>query len=729
MLIPGTQMHVITFVFVSIEIIIFFYLVIYKLSRPDDEKTVLNIILITLLLTYNISGGLLPDPTLPGSVFTQEVIAYGTGFITPCYFPFYVYKVFGLERMRHHVYRGVFYFLFIPYLLFVITYAVTGRLKLANNLLAIPVLYAFFIIRDLIISVKEKYGHLNKRNRKEANLLFLSIVPWIGLPLIAYFNFDQAVEATITNFGFLLLLVLQVNEHVTQLKIEHQQLLGWNSKLREEVDKKTSELKRIIEQRTYTFVNLAHETKTPLTLINNYLNEYISTKGSCEELILVKRSVTKLTSDITSFFDLERFNRKIPFYNHEQVCDFSEIICDYLKLFEKYAQNKSIVIHENIASPVYIKADPAAITRISNNLIENAIKFTNEKGEIEIRLECCDGKIIFSVNDHGIGISPEMHQKIFQPYYQVSNEKRNNQGMGLGLPMVKNIVESLNGTIQIESDPSIKKGTRITVFLNACQLSKKESAGRRKISGTIKLPKTEAIEQRQYDETLATILIVEDNVNMSNYLLKKLATKYNVYCAINGDEALKKMKSMPVLPDLIISDIMMDKMDGYNFAGIISKNPRCNHIPFIFLSAKSSMQDKLKALKIGAIDFIQKPFLIEELMQKTDSVLRMVTRQKKLFLKKAFKSLSQKELSENSEDLFARNCEYFHLSNREIAIARLICQCFKYKQIADQLFISERTVTTHVQNIYEKVNVKSRTELANELQLTDHFSKELDYLK
>lgn len=723
MLIPGTQMHVVTFIFVSIEIIIFFYLVIYKLSRPDDEKTVLNIILITLLLTYNISGGLLPDPTLPGSVFTQEIIAYGTGFITPCYFPFYVYKVFGLHKMEFHVYRGVFFFLLVPYLLFVVVYVSTAKLNLAKDLLAIPVFYALFIIRSLIISVKDKYGHLKKRKRKEAHLLFLSIAPWIGLPLVAYFNLNQTAEATITNSGFLLLLVLQVNDHISQFKIEHQQLLGWNSKLQEEVDKRTRELEKIIEQRTCTFVNLAHETKTPLTLINNYLNEYIRTKGSSEELILVKRSVIKLTSDITSFFDLERFNKKIPFYNHKQVCDFSEIISDDLKLFKKYAQSKSIVVHESIASPVYINADPAAITRITNNLIENAIKFTNESGIVEISLECNDSKIIFTVKDEGIGISPEMHRKVFEPYYQVSNEKKNNQGMGLGLPIVKKIVEALNGTIQIESDPSKKEGTKIMVQLNAYQIPNKKSIKQKKITDTVTLIKTETIPEKEYDETLATILIVEDNVNMSNYLVKKLIVKYNVHAAFNGHEALKKIKTLPVLPDLIISDIMMDKMDGYNFAGIISKNPLCNHIPFIFLTAKSTLQDKIKALKIGAIDFIQKPFLIEELMQKTDSILRIVTRQKTLFFKTAYKSLSQKELTQNSVDLFGRNCEYFHLSSREIKISKLICQGYKYKEIADQLFISERTVTTHVQNIFEKVNVKSKIELTNELQLTDHFSE------
>lgn len=723
MLIPGTQMHIVTFIFVCVEIIIFFYLVIYKLSRPDDEKTLLNIILITLLLTYNISGGLLPDQTLPGSVFTQQVIAYGTGFITPCYFPFYVCKVFRLPKMEFHVYRGVALFLFFPYLLFVIIYAATCELNLAKNILVIPVLYALFIIRSLIISVKMKYEHLGKRDRKETDLLFLSIVPWIGLPLIAYFNLNQAAEALITNFGFLLLLVLQVNEHISQLKIEHQQLLEWNSKLQEEVNKRTRQLERVMEQRTNTFVNIAHETRTPLTLINNYLNEYISAKGSSEELNLVRRSVIKLTSDITSFFDLEKFNRKIPFYNHEQVCDFSEIICDDLKLFKSYAHSKNILIYENLASPVYIKADPAAITRITNNLIENAIKFTNVNGRIDIALECYYSKIVFSVTDNGIGIPLNMQNKIFEPYYQVSKEKKNNQGMGLGLPIVRNIVESLNGSIKIESDPSEKEGTRMTVILNAYR-TRKRLVKPKSITDTVTLIKADPMQEGQYNESLATILIVEDNVNMSNYLIRKLSPRYNVYAAFNGHEALKKMKSLPVLPDLIISDIMMDKMDGYNFASIISKDPRCNHIPLIFLTAKSTIQDKIKGLKIGAIDFIEKPFLIEELAQKADSILKIVARQKTLFFKTAFKTLSQKELNQKSEDLFERNCEYFHLSSREINISKLICQGYKYKEIAEQLFISERTVSTHVQNIFEKVNVKSKIELTNKLLLIDNFSKQ-----
>src|SRR5699024_6638072 len=125
-------------VFVSIELVILLYLGIHKLARPDDKAANLNILLISLLLIYNITGGLLPDPKLPGSFFTQETVAYATGFITPCYFPYYVYHAFGLKQLKFHAYRGVFLFLVLPYLLFVIIFATIDDIRLAQNLLIVP---------------------------------------------------------------------------------------------------------------------------------------------------------------------------------------------------------------------------------------------------------------------------------------------------------------------------------------------------------------------------------------------------------------------------------------------------------------------------------------------------------------------------------------------------------------------------------------------------------------
>ena len=137
MLLPGTQMHIATFIFVCIEIVIFFYLVIYRLARPDDKKAHLNIILIALLIAYNVTGGLLPDPNLPGS------------------------------QMRFHAYRGVYLFLVLPYLIFVGVFAATGDIETAKNLLILPVLYALWVIYTLIKATRYKYGNKLESNESK----------------------------------------------------------------------------------------------------------------------------------------------------------------------------------------------------------------------------------------------------------------------------------------------------------------------------------------------------------------------------------------------------------------------------------------------------------------------------------------------------------------------------------------------------------------------------------
>jgi signal transduction histidine kinase/DNA-binding NarL/FixJ family response regulator len=730
MLIPGTQMHIITFIFVSIEIVIFFYLLIYKLARPDDKTTFLNVVLIFLLITYNVTGGLLPDPNLPGSIFIQEVIAYGTGFITPCYFPYYVYKAFGLEKMKFHAYRGVFLCLLLPYFLFVIVYAATNNREIAKNLLILPVLYALWIIYSLLKAIKYKYRNnfSSKESKEEVTVLFFSITPWIGLPVVAYFNLSQAVEASITNPGFLLLLALQVNRHIKQLRTEHQRLIdsefrlsNWNMKLQEEVNKRTRALEKINEQRTNTFVNLAHETKTPLTLINNYLEEYISKNESSEELSIVKRNLDKLSTDIVNLFDLEKFNKGFAVYNHDLLTDFSESVKNSTILFKQYVSNRNIELTSSVEENIFVKADPLSINRVINNLVENAIKFSIDGGAIAIKLKRDNNKIIFSVKDNGVGIPSDLHKKVFDPYYQMANQKKSIQGMGLGLPIVKKVIDELHGQIKIVSNPQKFFGTEVTVVLNIHVISEDQlvSANTLKNIGTI-VSDYIVIQDSIYNENKQTILIAENNKTMLNYLLGKLGERYNVYAGLNGNEALRKLKNISVIPDLIISDVMMDKLDGFAFAKIISNDPLYNYIPFIFLTAKDTHNDKIQGLKLGAIDYIKKPFSITELLQKVESVLATAVKHKKAVLSMAFNTLNVKDTLplKNGNDAFEQNCRIYQLTVRETEIAKLICQGQKYKGIGETVFIAERTVTKHAQNIFEKVEVSNKIELINKLEYT-----------
>jgi len=204
MLLFGTQMHIATFIFICVEVVILFYQIIYKLARPENKSIQLNIILLSLLIIYNLTGGLLPDPKLPGSEMVQNIIAYGTGFIAPSFFPYYVYKSFDLQKMKFHAYKGVFLFLLTPYALFTAVYIYTGSLSTAKNILALPLLYSLVVIPSLIKAIEYKYKNnsVPRNSRVEAVIVLFSIAPWMVLPVVIFFNLSQALEVSITNTGF-----------------------------------------------------------------------------------------------------------------------------------------------------------------------------------------------------------------------------------------------------------------------------------------------------------------------------------------------------------------------------------------------------------------------------------------------------------------------------------------------------------------------------------------------
>jgi DNA-binding CsgD family transcriptional regulator len=330
MLVPGTEMHIVTFLFVCIEAGILFYLLIYRLARPDDKISFLDIVLISLLLLYNITGGLLPDPDLPGSFFIQESIAYGTGFITPCYFPFYVYKGFGLEKMRFHVYKGVYFFLVGPYLAFVAVLGLTKDLEAAKNILILPVVYALWVLISLAKAIRYKY-HNDFRStgaRQEVTVLFLSLSPWVALPFISYFDLSQWIEACITNCGFLLLLALHLNRQVQRLKIEHQRLIEseeklttWNEQLMAEVEKRTRELEFITWERRFEEKSRQyHLTNREKEIVKLIFRGY-TYKQIGEQLFIAERTVTKHVQNI---FEKAGVSSKIELFGKlERVLNFT----------------------------------------------------------------------------------------------------------------------------------------------------------------------------------------------------------------------------------------------------------------------------------------------------------------------------------------------------------------------------------------------------------------------
>ncbi|WP_020531015.1 ATP-binding protein [Flexithrix dorotheae] len=713
MLFPGTEMHIIVFCFILIEVIAFIVALIFFLSRPKEKSTKWYLILLFLLIQYNLLGGLLPDESFPISERLQIILAYTGGVITPMYFPFYFYKAFELKELKKYALKGVLYFILLPFIVtFVIPFFFIGNLDLSRQLLVIiPFVFSIAFFIALKKSIQAKLKTEKEKTSKELIIgMYISAFLWCAMPLIVLFEGNQLLEHSLTNSGFLVISLVYVRSIILNSRKEHEQLLK----------------SKLTEQQLNTFINFAHEIKTPLTLINNYLDEYNSKFGRNEDMEVINLHLHKLTRDILNFFDLEKLNKGFANYNNNQIINFSEFLSSNITLFQPTAHKKKINFAANIENELYAKVSPVALNSIIKNLIDNAMKYTDKGGKIEVCLNRVGETIVFSVKDNGIGISEATQESIFQPYYQIKTQKRNTDGMGLGLPIVRKLIEMLNWEIKLESIES--KGSLFQVILPFKSYSEHE------IEQHIPLPAYEEIYQPddsiQIEDVINPesefhILVVEDNLEMLNYLISKLGVNYNVYAATGGAMALQKLNSLGKV-DLIISDLMMDEMNGIDFLREISNDNRFSYISFIFLTANTTEKSKTEALSLGAIDYIQKPFNIKELKYKIESILNNQQKQLTAFGESLIRN-TQKEIGlqvrplssgnhiGNQQSEFIRNCKKFNLTAKEIEICTLISKGLSYKEIADELSRSERTVQSHAKKIFDKVCVNNKLGLLNEL--------------
>lgn len=721
---PITISPIILFVIV-LEIAILFNQVLSYLSRPHEKKRLWHLLLIGMLVLYNLTENLIrmPDPHIPLSTIWQGVISESTGYFVTAYIPFYAFKTmdFRENRFRFHARFGFLFVLVPAVFFFFFYYPITGNLLLTRRYVYIlPATYAvtalFATGRNIYIEFREDG---NKHVLKERLYIFTAIFFWCTCPLVGAFGgAPKWVVGVFSNLNFLLLNFLYMRRLVRISKTEYRELQQSNTTLTERVKERTAQLEQAIEERTNTLINLVHETKTPITLINNYLAEYIARKGSDDDLRLVKTNVDKLHRDIHNIFNLERYQKGLTLYDHAQITDLSEMLEGNLRLFGVYCERRGQALKSQVRLAVLVKADPQALNAVINNLIENAVKYTAAGGKIEVGLQQ-EEKIIFTISDTGTGIPQPLQEKVFETYFQIADEKKASQGLGLGLPLVKKILDDIGAEICIDSTPG--QGTTITVLFEpagqAGDLPLTE-AWTDLISG---LEMTTDIEEKDYDSSKQTVLVIEDNRAMAAYLWKKLAGRYNTLVAGNGQQALSRLKEITTI-DLIISDVMMDKLDGFGLAKILSEHKDYHHIPIIFLSAK---QDQVKGLRLGAIDYVSKPFNPEELLAKIDAFLENALKQKRVYIQQTLEGLSKSTgipihmadgISRPQTDKLSENARLYNLTEREVEIVRVLQKGATYKEIGDTLFIAESTVKKHVQNIFFKLQVGNKVQLLNKLE-------------
>ena len=376
------------------------------------------------------------------------------------------------------------------------------------------------------------------------------------------------------------------------------------------------------------FTNISHELRTPLTLIvapieNILQNERIS-QSVRSQLEIVQSNGRRMLRMVNQLLEFRKVqNQKMKLKLRQTM--LSSLVEETSANFRKEAYEKHIHFEiENRAEDSTVWVDRERMDTILWNLLSNAFKFTPAGKSIRVIIDSKPGFVTLAVEDEGVGIAPEKRNVLFERFS--SNNELNNSGItgtGIGMNLTKELVDLHHGYIEVESE--VGKGTKITVLLH----TGKEHFGNDvefiaddASSPVVAMPtfedKLEQLEQEQHDLP-RTILIVDDNVDMRNFLTKILKHDYNIVTAADGEEAKERIEMEPI--DLVITDLMMPNVDGLQLTQWIKQSKDFDFIPVILLTAKTAIESRLQALNIGADDYVTKPFEPEYLRARVHNIL------------------------------------------------------------------------------------------------------------
>ena len=341
--------------------------------------------------------------------------------------------------------------------------------------------------------------------------------------------------------------------------------------------------------------------------------------------MVINRNSKRLYKLITDLLDFRKITQKELLLEIQET-SISKYIENVYSAFTEECKIKSIEFEYSAVNDLVGFIDSKKLEKIIWNLLSNAVKFTNKNGAIYIKAEeiliDCKKNSKLIVIDKGIGISEKNSEKIFNRFYQIPNTKNISQGTGIGLTIVKELVEIHHGKIHVES--SLGVGTTFTITIPL----EKDFYSIDEITNTVNTQKEQPIEfdvpidltnNRQNRYNLLKILIVEDNTELREYLINHFQKKYKVYQAQDGLEAFKIAKETNL--DIILTDVQMPLMDGYEFCREIRRDFDTSHLPVVMLTASNAIENQIEGLSTGADAYVTKPFEIRLLDTVLNSIL------------------------------------------------------------------------------------------------------------
>ncbi|MCB0374484.1 MAG: response regulator, partial [Sinomicrobium sp.] len=396
------------------------------------------------------------------------------------------------------------------------------------------------------------------------------------------------------------------------------------------MEQQAEELKALDKAKTRFFANITHEFRTPLTLVAGPIEQIIENppptntlKRKLSAVLNNTRNLMNLINQLLDLSKLEGGRMKVEIAHGDIVRFTRELVMRFQPLADKKQLKLAFLAHDRSWE---IHTDIDKWTKIVYNLVANAIKFTPQGGAITVALKpwihLNSQYIRLSVNDTGIGIAPENLEHIFDRFFQAdASSTRLQGGTGIGLALVKELSEILKGSVSVKS--TLDKGTEFTVTIPLANPPTRETEIAPAATNYIFFslireippeddPENAPGEPAQKNSEKLQLLIIEDNQEMREYIRSCIdETRYNVSEAANGEEGIEK--ALKTVPDLIISDVMMPKKNGFEVTEAIRDHLATSHIPLILLTAKASLDSRLKGLERGADVYLTKPFSPQEL--------------------------------------------------------------------------------------------------------------------
>ncbi len=476
---------------------------------------------------------------------------------------------------------------------------------------------------------------------------------------------------------------------------------------------KAEQMELLYREKVNFFTVVSHELRTPTANLKLFIERIL--KGHEGTMIpaghrmftLMQQQIQRIGRHIDNILSISKAEQ-IQNDDGREPADIRGLCARFLSEFEEAAKQKNLLLRfeKNTEEPVYAEVNRGLFESMMINVIDNSIKYT-DRGSISLSVYEKDDTAVIELRDTGRGIAKDDVTNVFKRFYT----KGDKDGFGIGLSVVHDIVKLHDGSIELESSPGA--GSILTICL--------PHSGRKEIP--LPKPAADGKEERPSAETgkdLPNILLVEDDINLLESMAVLLSTRFRISKAPNAREAMQLLEINSF--DLIVCDILMPGMNGFEFLQEVRKNARTAAVPFLFLTALGSHENRLQGLRLGAIDYIRKPFDSGMLTAKITAILESKNRfiadydrRFKEYLLQWKPEMPDNGISQPDEDILKKAAREYNLTEKQTEIFQLVIKGYTNRDIGRLLNISKKTVDNHLSSILKKTGVSNRTQLSFEL--------------